>query len=85
MFKNKKYFFVLIGVIVTLLFLGTFAWWQWSSSVNANVYGEGCAPEISFAGGSTINGTDLLPVLSYSEGLSKNIIVTLQDRCVGII
>ena len=81
MFKNKKYMYILIGVIVLLVIGGVVAYYVWESSINALIYGEVCAPEIAFRGGSTINGTDIRPVSSYDKGLSKEINVNLENRC----
>ena len=78
---NKKHIFVLIGIIIFLSLAGTFAWWNWSSSTNAVVNGKVCAPNISFTGGTTINGTDLEPVLTKEQGLKKDINVNLFNSC----
>lgn len=78
---KKKHVFILIGTIIFLSLIGTYAYWRWSSSINAIVNGKGCAPDISFTGGTTINGTNLEPVLTKEEGLKKDINVNLYNNC----
>ena len=81
MFKNKKYMYILIGVIVLLVIGGVVAYYVWESSINALIFGEVCSPEIAFVGGSTINGTDIRPVSDKSRGLTKDIEVNLENLC----
>ena len=78
--KSKYIYTVIAGLIIIALGV-TFAWWRWRSEINALVNGEVCAPEIVFIGGTTINGTDLLPVRTKEEGLSKDINVNLNNTC----
>ena len=78
---KKKNIFILIGVILVIGITGTLAWWQWRSSINAQVFGQVCAPEMVFVGGTTINGNGLLPVRTKEEGLSKDIKVNLNNTC----
>ena len=78
---KKKNIFILIEVILAIGIMGTLAWWQWRSSINAQVFGQVCAPEMVFVGGTTINGNDLLPVRTKEEGLSKDIKVNLNNTC----
>lgn len=78
---KKKNIFILIGVILAIGIMGTLAWWQWRSSINAQVFGQVCAPEMVFVGGTTINGNGLLPVRTKEEGLSKDIKVNLNNTC----
>ena len=81
--SKKNYFVIAISFIILLAVFGTLAWWQWSSEINALIYGEVCAPEIVFMGGTTINGGDLLPVLTKEEGLTKDIYVNLNNTCAN--
>ena len=81
--SKKNYFVIAISFIILLAVFGTFAWWQWSSQINALIYGEVCAPEIVFMGGTTINGSDLLPVLTKEEGLTKDIYINLNNTCAN--
>ena len=81
--SKKNYLVIVISFIVLLAIFGTFAWFEWSSSINALIYGEVCAPEIVFVGGTTINGTDMLPVLTKEEGLTKDIQVNLNNTCAN--
>ena len=78
--KNKYIYTVIAGLIIIAVGV-TFAWWRWSSDINALIYGEVCAPEIVFVGGATINGTDLLPVRTKEDGLTKDINVNLNNTC----
>lgn len=81
MFKKKYYVLILIGVIALLSTLGTYAWWKWSSNVNPVVHGEICVPEIVFQGGTTIDGSNMLPVRTKEEGLKKDIKINLDSAC----
>ena len=79
--SRSKYFYLLIIELILFTIGFSIAWWRWSSSNNVQVFGKVCAPEIVFVGGSTINGTDLLPVLTKEEGLSKDIHINLNNTC----
>lgn len=78
---NKKY--LIIGIVLlSILGIGSsYAWWRYQSSNNAVVNGNVCAPTINFIGGSTINGTDIVPVTSKNNGIKKEIRVDLNDLC----
>lgn len=78
---KSKYFYLVLSSLIIIAIGATFAWWRWSSDINALVNGKVCAPEIAFVGGTTINGTDLLPVRTKEEGLSKDINVNLNNTC----
>ena len=78
---KRKYLYLVMTFIVILAVGITFAWWRWSSSINASVNAKVCAPEIVFVGGTTINGHDLLPVRTKEEGLTKDINVNLNNTC----
>ena len=78
---KKKYVVILVIATFILSFAVSFAWFEWSSGINAQVFGEGCAPEISFVGGTTINGTGIRPVSSYDKGIRKQIDVNLENLC----
>ena len=79
--KKGKIVVISVVVFVFLLLGGTLAWLEWSSEINAIVNGRGCAPEIVFKGGSTVNGVGLRPVSSYKNGLRKDINVNLDNLC----
>ena len=66
----KKYkLYIIIGVSILILSVGgTLAYYIWSSNTNAIVNTEVCTPTVTFAGGSTINGVDIVPVLTKEEG-----------------
>ena len=81
--SKKKYIWV-VSISLAIIAIGiTFAWWRWSGDINALIYGEVCAPEIVFVGGTTINGSDMLPVRTKEEGLSKDINVNLNNTCAN--
>ena len=79
----KKYkLYIIIGVSILILSVGgTLAYYIWSSNTNAIVNTEVCTPEIYFAGGSTINGVDIVPVLTKEEGTIKDIEVKKNSTC----
>ena len=79
--SKSKYIYTVIAGLIIIAIGTTFAWWRWSSDINALVNGKVCVPEIVFVGGTTINGTDLLPVRTKEEGLSKDINVNLNNTC----
>ncbi len=79
--SKRKYFYLVLSSLIIIAIGTTFAYWRWSSDINALVNGKVCAPEIVFVGGTTINGHDLLPVRTKEEGLSKNIQVNLNNTC----
>ena len=59
----------------------TFAYYIWKSSTNAIVNLNICTPTITFAGGSTINGVDMIPVLTKEDGTIKEIEVKKNSTC----
>ena len=66
---NKYKLYMILGIIVLVLSVGSsFAYYIWKSTSNALVNLNVCTPTITFAGGSTINGVDMIPVLTKEEG-----------------
>ena len=69
---NKYKLYMIIGISSLVLSIGTtFAYYIWKSSTNAIVNLNICTPTITFAGGSTINGVDMIPVLTKEDGTPK--------------
>ena len=79
----KKYkLYIIIGVSILILSVGgTLAYYIWSSNTNAIVNTEVCTPTVTFVGGSTINGVDMIPVLTKEEGTIKDIEVKKNSTC----
>ena len=79
----KKYkLYIIIGVCTLILLVGgTLAYYTWKSTSNAVVNAEVCTPEIYFSGGATVNGTDMIPVLSKENGLTKQIELKVDKTC----
>ena len=79
----KKYkLYIIIGVSILILSVGgTLAYYIWSSNTNAIVNTEVCTPTVTFAGGSTVNGVDIVPVLTKEEGTTKDIEVKKNSTC----
>ena len=79
----KKYkLYIIIGVSILILSVGgTLAYYIWNSNTNAIVNTEVCTPTVTFAGGSTINGVDMIPVLTKEEGTIKDIEVKKNSTC----
>ena len=79
---NKYKLYMILGIIVLVLSVGgSFAYYIWSSNTNAIVNTEVCTPTVTFAGGSTINGVDMIPVLTKEEGTIKDIEVKKNSTC----
>ena len=79
---NKCKLYMILGIIVLVLSVGSsFAYYVWKSSTNALVSLNVCTPTITFAGGSTINGVDMIPVLTKEEGTIKDIEVKKNSTC----
>ena len=79
---NKYKLYMILGIIVLLLSVGSsFAYYIWKSTSNALVSLNVCTPTITFAGGSTINGVDMIPVLTKEEGTIKDIEVKKNSTC----
>ena len=79
---NKYKLYMILGIIVLVLSVGSsFAYYIWKSSTNALVSLNVCTPTITFAGGSTINGVDMIPVLTKEEGTIKDIEVKKNSTC----
>ena len=79
---NKYKLYMILGIIVLVLSVGgSFAYYIWSSNTNAIVNTEVCTPTVTFAGGSTINGVDIVPVLTKEEGTIKDIEVKKNSTC----
>ena len=79
----KKYkLYIIIGVCTLILLVGgTLAYYTWKSTSNAVVNAEVCTPEVYFSGGATVNGTDMIPVLSKENGLTKQIELKVDKTC----
>ena len=79
---NKYKLYMILGIIVLVLSVGSsFAYYTWKSTSNAVVNAEVCTPTVTFAGGSTINGVDIVPVLTKEEGTIKDIEVKKNSTC----
>ena len=79
---NKYKLYMIIGISSLVLSIGTtFAYYIWKSSTNAIVNLNICTPTITFAGGSTINGVDMIPVLTKEDGTIKEIEVKKNSTC----
>ena len=79
---NKYKLYMILGIIVLVLSVGSsFAYYIWKSTSNALVSLNVCTPTITFAGGSTINGVDIVPVLTKEEGTIKDIEVKKNSTC----
>ena len=79
---NKYKLYMILGIIVLVLSVSSsFAYYVWKSSTNALVSLNVCTPTITFAGGSTINGVDIVPVLTKEEGTIKDIEVKKNSTC----
>ena len=79
---NKYKIYMIISIIILIISIGTsLAWYVWSSTNNALVNLDVCTPTISFAGGSTINGIDIVPVLNKEDGTIKDIEVKKSSNC----
>ena len=79
---NKYKLYMIIGISSLVLSIGTtFAYYIWKSSTNALVNLNVCTPTVTFAGGSTINGVDIVPVLTKEEGTIKDIEVKKNSTC----
>ena len=79
---NKYKLYMILGIVVLVLSVSSsFAYYVWKSSTNALVSLNVCTPTITFAGGSTINGVDMIPALTKEEGTIKDIEVKKNSTC----
>ena len=79
---NKYKLYMILGIVVLVLSVGSsFAYYIWKSTSNALVNLNVCTPTVTFAGGSTINGVDIVPVLTKEEGTIKDIEVKKNSTC----
>ena len=79
---NKYKLYMILGIIVLVLSVSSsFAYYVWKSTSNAVVSLNVCTPTVRFAGGSTINGVDMIPVLTKEEGTIKDIEVKKNSTC----
>ena len=79
---NKYKLYMILGIIVLVLSVSSsFAYYVWKSTSNALVSLNVCTPTVTFAGGSTINGVDMIPVLTKEEGTIKDIEVKKNSTC----
>jgi len=73
---------MILGIIVLVLSVSSsFAYYVWKSTSNAVVSLNVCTPTVTFAGSSTINGVDMIPVLTKEEGTIKDIEVKKNSTC----
>lgn len=79
----KKYkLYIILGISTLILLIGTtIAWYVWESTNNDEINLEVCTPTITFVGGSTINGTDMIPVSDKENGIKKEIEVAINNNC----
>ena len=69
---NKSKIYMIISIFILVLSIsGSLAWYVWKSTNNTYVSLGVCTPQISFIGGTTLNGNDLMPTLSREKGLKK--------------
>ena len=79
---NKYKLYMILGIIVLVLSVSSsFAYYVWKSTSNAVVSLNVCTPTVTFAGGSTINGVDMIPVLTKEDGTIKEIEVKKNSTC----
>ena len=79
---NKYKLYMILGIIVLVLSVSSsFAYYVWKSTSNAVVSLNVCTPTVTFAGGSTINGVDMIPVLTKEEGTIKDLEVKKNSTC----
>ena len=79
---NKYKLYMIISLIILFMSItGSIAWYTWASINNTSVSLGMCAPEISFVGGTTLNGEGLEPVVDKSKVLNKQIDVYLNKTC----
>ena len=79
---NKYKLYMILGIIVLVLSVSSsFAYYVWKSTSNAVVSLNVCTPTVTFVGGSTINGVDMIPVLTKEEGTIKDIEVKKNSTC----
>ena len=79
---NKYKLYMILGIVVLVLSVSSsFAYYVWKSTSNALVSLNVCTPTITFAGSSTINGVDMIPVLTKEEGTIKDIEVKKNSTC----
>ena len=79
---NKYKLYMILGIIVLVLSVSSsFAYYIWKSTSNALVNLNVCTPTITFAGGSTITGVDMIPVLTKEEGTIKDLEVKKNSTC----
>ena len=79
---NKYKLYMILGIVVLVLSVSSsFAYYIWKSTSNALISLNVCTPTITFAGGSTINGVDIVPVLTKEEGTIKDIEVKKNSTC----
>lgn len=78
---NKYKLYMIVSICVLVISIGgSLAWYIWSSS-NTYISLNMCAPQISFIGGTTLNGNNLKPVTDREQGLKKQVDVYLNKIC----
>ena len=76
---NKYKLYMIVSIIILIMSIGgSFAWYTWESTNNISANLGFCVPEVSFIGGTTLNGEGLVPVTDKNKGLKKQIDVYLN-------
>ena len=79
---NKYKLYMIFSIITLVLSIGfSFAYYGWVSSNNARVNFNVCTPKVTFVGGTTINGSNLIPVLNKENGVIKEVEVKVDKTC----
>ena len=79
---NKYKLYMILSIITLVLSIGfSFAYYGWVSSNNARVNFNVCTPKVTFVGGTTINGSNLIPVLNKENGVIKEVEVKVDKTC----
>ena len=79
---NKYKLYMIVSIIVLVISIsGSLAWYTWASTYNATAVLGFCIPEISFIGGETLKGDNLIPTTNKDKYLKKQIDVYLNKTC----
>ena len=79
---NKYKLYMIFSIITLVLSIGfSFAYYGWVSSNKARVNFNVCTPKVTFVGGTTINGSNLIPVLNKENGIIKEVEVKVDRTC----
>lgn len=79
--RKYKIYMVIIIFLLIIAIGGTIAMFVWESENNAIVNIDVCTPSVYFSGGTTINGSNMVPVLDKESGAKKEIEVRLNKSC----